>query len=319
MWDEHLDCCMKTWRDIMRNSDRAISAAFTDACTMTFPGSHHTRGIILMLGSAACFAANVLLIRALAEVETVNVWFVSCVRFAVGLAVVATLYRHAWQPRHLFSNPKLINRGIVGGAGVYTFYLTVIHLGAGRATFINNTYVIFGALMAVWLLGERFRAVLAIGSVAALAGLALLTNVFAAGARADAYDLLAVITALGSAYVVVTIRQLHATEHTATIFAAQCVYGLLICMIPALLNLSGVSLLGASMMLLAGLFAAAGQIAMTHAFRDLPVAEGSLLQMLVPVGIAIGGVLFFGEHFAPHDLIGAALILGGTAFTAVRR
>ena len=58
---------------------------------------------------------------------------------------------------------------------------------------------------------------------------------------------------------------------------------------------------------------------MTRGFRELPVAEGSLLQMLVPLGIALGGAAFFGERFTPHELIGAALILGGTAFTAVRR
>jgi drug/metabolite transporter (DMT)-like permease len=272
-----------------------------------------------MLGSAACFTTNVLLIRALGAVETANVWLVSCVRFVVGIAIVATLYRREWRPRNLFRNPKLINRGIVGGASVYGFYLTVIHLGAGRATFINNTYVIFGALMAVWLIGERFRVVLALGSVAALAGLALLTNAFAPGTHATGYDLIAIVTALCAAYVVVTIRQLHATEHTSTIFAAQCVYGLLLCMIPALLHLQQVSLAAGSLMLLAGLFAGTGQILMTHAFRLLPVAEGSLLQMLVPVGIAAGGVVFFGEHFAVHDLVGAALILGGTAVSAVRR
>jgi drug/metabolite transporter (DMT)-like permease len=212
-----------------------------------------------------------------------------------------------------------MGRGVVGGAGVYAFYLTVVHLGAGRATFINNTYVIFGALGAVWLLGERFHAALAIGSVAALSGLALLTNAFSANAHATVYDLLAVVTALASAYVVVTIRQLHATEHTSTIFAAQCVYGLILCSIPAGLHLQTVSALSWAMMILAGIFAALGQITMTRAFRDLPVAEGSLLQMLVPLGIALGGTIFFREHFAAHELVGAALILGGTTFTALRR
>src|SRR5690348_13213366 len=97
----------------------------------TLAPAHHARGLALMLASATCFATNVLLIRALAEVETANVWAVSCVRFVVGLTVVATLYRREWQPARLFRHPKLINRGLVGGAGVYAFYLTVIHLGAG--------------------------------------------------------------------------------------------------------------------------------------------------------------------------------------------
>jgi drug/metabolite transporter (DMT)-like permease len=261
----------------------------------------------------------VLLVRALGEVESVNVWLVSCVRFVAGMGVIYTLYRREFQFGRLFTNSKLVSRGIVGGLGVYGFYLTVVELGAGRATFINNTYVIFGALGAVWVLGERFRVALALGSVAALGGLALLTNAFGANAHASGYDLLAVITALGSAYVVITIRQLHATEHTSTIFAAQCIYGLLLCSIPAALHLHAVSALGWTMMVIAGVFAALGQIAMTRSFRDLPVAEGSLLQMLVPLGIAVGGATFFSEHFAPHELVGAALILGGTTFTAMRR
>ena len=281
--------------------------------------SHHARGIVLMIISTLCFTTNVLLVRALGEVESVNVWLVSCVRFVAGMGVVFMLYRREFQFTHLFTNSKLALRGIVGGAGVYAFYLTVVHLGAGRATFINNTSVLVGALLAVWVLGEPFRVPLAIGSIAALSGLALLTNAFAAGNHANGYDLLAVVAALASAYVVVTIRQLHATEHTATIFAAQCIYGLILCAIPAALHPLELSGLSWTMMLMAGVFASLGQITMTRAFRELPVAEGSLLQMLVPVGIAVGGVAFFAEHFALHELAGAVLILGGTVFTAVRR
>ncbi len=55
---------------------------------------------------------------------------------------------------------------------------------------------------------------------------------------------------------------------------------------------------------------------MTRAFRDLPVGEGSLLQMFVPLGIAVGGALFFREHFLPHELLGAFLILVGSALPA---
>lgn len=274
---------------------------------------------MLMLASATCFATNVLLIRALGALLDVNVWLVTSARFAIGLVLVFAVYRNELQPGHLFRNPKLISRGIVGGFGTHLFYVTVVHLGAGRATFINNTYVIMGALLAVWVLGERFRPGLAIGGAAALTGLALLTNAFAVGLQPNVYDLLAVVGAASSAYVVVTIRQLHATEHTSTIFAAQCVYGLLLCAGPAMLQPAPTLPLAWVLMLLGGTFAAIGQVAMTRAFRDLPVGEGSLLQMLVPIGIALGGFLFFHEHFAMHELAGAALILAGTVFTALRR
>lgn len=272
-----------------------------------------------MLLSTVCFTANVLLIRALGEFSAVNIWLVSCTRFVVGLGVILAVYREEFQPRHLYRNHKLISRGFVGGIAVYVYYLTVIHLGAGRATFINNTYVIFGALLAVWMLGERFTVSRAAGSFAALAGLALLTNAFATGAHTSPYDLLAVAGAFAAAYIVVTIRQLHATEHTSTIFAAQCVYGLLVCAGPAILQAQPTTAASWSLMLLAGVFAGAGQLAMTRAFRELPVAEGSLLQLFVPVGIAAGGFAFFGEYFRPHELLGAALILAGAGITSLRR
>jgi drug/metabolite transporter (DMT)-like permease len=256
-------------------------------------------------------------------VQAVDVWLLACVRFIVGLGLIMAVFRvgpDAFQPQNVYRHRRLILRGIVGSLGVYTYYLTVVRLGAGRATFINNTYVIIGALLAVVMLGERFRPVLAVGGLSGLAGLALLTNVLGTGTGVGIYDWIAIISAVASAYVVVTIRQLHAEgEHTSTIFAAQCAYGLLICTGPAVASWAPHSPLAWALMLVGALCAGGGQILMTRAFRELPVGEGSLMQMLVPLGIAIGGVVFFREHFAPHELLGAGLILAGSALPALRQ
>ncbi len=278
----------------------------------------HRRAVSLMLLSAASFTANVLLVRALGQFGETNVWLIACSRGLVGLVMICAVYWRDFQPTHLWNRRKVIERGIVGGIGVYVTYLSVVKLGAGRATFIGNTYVIWGALLAAWVLKEKLKTAVLIGGVAALAGIGLLTNVFAADAHPGIYEFLAMVGALMSAWVVVTIRQLHATEHTSTIFAAQCVYALLICAGPAAVTFDALPATAWGVLLLVGLTAGAGQLTMTRAFRDLPVAEGSLLQMLVPLGTALGGIVFFHEHFALHEAIGAALILGGTAYTAVR-
>ncbi len=272
-----------------------------------------------MLASVVFFTVNVLLVRALGELHAANIWLVSCARFVVGLGLIGTIYRGNFEPVHLFRRRKLIERGLVGGLGVYLTYLTVVKLGAGRAIFIGNTYVIWAPMLAAWLLREPLRRAVLVGGGAALIGLALLTNVFSAAMHPGVYDLLAVVAALLSAYVVVTIRQLHTTEHTSTIFGAQCVYGLLICALPAALTYEPLPPLAWVVILLASLTAGGGQLTMTRAFRDLPVAEGSLLQMLVPIGVALGGAAFFGEHFSVYEILGAALILAGTAFTSARR
>lgn len=278
------------------------------------------RGVAWMLLSVVCFTSNVLLIKALGTIESVSVWLISSVRFSVGLALVAIVFWKEWRPRQLVQDRKLIERGVIGGLSVYGYYFTVVTLGAGRATFINNTYVVMGAFMAVVWLGERLRPVLLLGGIVSLGGLALLTDVFGAAGGPGRYDLLAVGVAASSAWVVITIRQLHASgTHTATIFSAQCVYGLVLCLIPAWVGFAGPTREAWLLMILAGTFAGVGQIAMTRAFAVLSVGGGSLLQMLVPAGVACGGVLFFGEHFLLFELIGGALIILGTALPAWRK
>jgi drug/metabolite transporter (DMT)-like permease len=286
----------------------------------TLAAGQRGRGIALGLLSTLCFTANILLIRAVGQFQAVNIWMVTCIRFAVGLAVLAALYgRGGVGYGRVFKRKNLITRGLVGGLAVAVYYVTVVHIGAGRATFINNMYIVFAAVIAVWLLREHYGRPLVIGSVAALVGLALLTNPFANGAKANPYDLLAIGGAFCSAYVVVTIRRLHAEgETTPTIFAAQCVYGLLICAVPAAYHIQSITPAAWALMSLAGVCAAVGQLAFTGGFRHLSVAEGSLLQMLVPLGIAAGGYVFFHEYFSPHEMLGAALIVGGTMFTMVR-
>ncbi len=279
----------------------------------------HRANLQMMLGSAVCFITNVLLIRALGGIDNVSLWVVTSARFLVGLVIVFTLYRSEFQPSHLFTNRKLIERGLLGGLCTLGFYYTVTKLGAGRATFINNTYVIWGGLFAVFALREHLRPALVGGAVATLLGLGLLTNPFAAGTHTGFDDFVALLNALGSAWIVVTIRQLHAREHSSTIFAAQCVFGLLLCGGPAVAGIHAITPAAWIVLAIASTCAGAGQLLMTQAFRDLSVAEGSLLQMLVPLGIALGGVCFFGEHFTTSELFGGALILAGTVASSCTR
>ena len=275
------------------------------------------RSRLLMIASAACFITNVLLIRALGGIESVSLWVVASARFIVGLMIVLTVYRRDFQPMRLFTRGKLVERGVLGAIGTLGFYYTVTTLGAGRATFISSTYVIWGGLLAVRVLRERLRPALLIGAVITLLGLALLTNPFSRGVSEGAHDALALFIALGSAWIIVTIRQLHRTEHSSTIFAAQCVYGLLLCGLPALGGLAALTPVAWAVLALASVCAGAGQLLMTHAFRELKVAEGSLIQMLVPLGIAVGGMTFFGEHFTVAELFGGGLILVGAVAPAL--
>jgi drug/metabolite transporter (DMT)-like permease len=289
--------------------------------------ARHLGGVALMAASALGFAANALLIRELGRFLTVNVWILTSARFLVGLGVLGLFFRRQFQPAHLLRNRKLAERGVVGGLGVWSYYAAIVHVGAARSTFINSTYIFWAALLAAWVFRERLRAVTIGGAAAGVAGVALLTHVFTAGGGPGLYYGFALLSALGSAYVAIAIRQLHATEHTATIFGAQCAYGLILSCVfgPLLAGASAggpaqpVSPAAWGLVLLSGLCVAGAQLAQTRAYRDLPVAEGSLLQLLSPLGTAVGGVVFFGEQLGAEGCAGAALILAGTASVAWRR
>ena len=271
-----------------------------------------------MLAGVACLVANFLIVRTLGN-RGLDAWTLVTIRFIVGFAVVCLLYRKQFKPANLITNPRLIARGVIGAITTVGFYQAIIYLGAGRATFINNTYVVWAALFAVWFLGEKLKPRLMLSCVATLIGLALLTKVLSTGMKPGIYDGIALLTAFGSASVAVLIRSLHNDEHTSTIFASQCLYGMFICGLPALWIGSGIpdglwpALIGTS------LLAASAQLFMTRAYRELPVGKGVIFQTLVPVGVTIGGIVLFKEEFKSSDIMGATLIIAATVWAAKQK
>jgi drug/metabolite transporter (DMT)-like permease len=266
--------------------------------------------------SLACFAANSLLLKGLADAGG-DAWLALAVRSGGGLLVLVV-----WLSPDLgrcLRHPPLVARGVLGGLSTACFYLSIGPLGAGKATLIGTTWPAFAALAAVFFLGEPLSPARAAGIALALGGLALLTGTAGAVlAPPGLWEGIGLAGAIMAAAVILFIRQLIRTESSATIFGAQCVYGLLLSAPVAAWGGRAISAAEAAGLSLAALAAIAGQLAMTEGFRHLSVAAGGALQLLTPLVVTAGGVLWFGEAFAPAQALGAALILAGT-FTALRR
>ncbi|MEP4076175.1 DMT family transporter [Haloferula sp.] len=269
--------------------------------------------IFLMLGSVVLFAINVLLIRGLSmHFPAADGWVASLFRGVVGLLIVGALFQgRGFQLTHLFTRPLLIARGLMGGFGILAFYITVVHLGAGRSVILNLTYPMFGSLFAAIWLKEYLPARSWAWMIAGFSGLIIFLGIdFHEGT--NFYDLLAIAGAVAAGIVVVLIRQLRHTEHTATIYASQCFASAMFAAWPAIGPTISLPTSAILLMILGAVIVAIAQLWMTHAYRTLSVARGSSMQMLLPITTAIGGYFIFGERFTPIELLGAGLTLLAT-------
>lgn len=283
---------------------------------------HHQprRGTLWMLASLACFTGNALLLKVLASSRHVDPWMSLTFRAGLGLLITVALFAPSGtlRLRRSFQSWLLASRGVLGALGTVSYYITIGPLGAGKSTLIGNTWCVFAAIMAAFVLKEKLGPMKIFGIVLALLGLGLLTGM-APGTLAEfgRYETIGLVGALLAAAVVVVIRQLVRTESTATIFASQCVYSLLLAAPVAWMNFTPLNLGDVLLLSAAALCATFGQLAMTEGFRFLPVAAGGAFQNTLPVVITLCSISLFAEPFTTPQALGAMLILWGSFQTVV--
>lgn len=281
---------------------------------------HPRRGTLWMFLSLTCFTGNALLLKVLASVRHADPWMALTFRAVVGLLLTIVLFAPAGslKLKRSFQSWLLASRGVLGALGTAAYYTTIGPLGAGKATLIGNTWTIFAAIMAAFVLHEKLSVVKVLGILLAMAGLSLLTGI-APGtiAQFGHHELIALTGAVLAAAVVVVIRQLTRTESSATIFSSQCIYAVLLALPFAMSHFTSLETMDVFLLTAAALCASVGQLAMTEGFRFLSVAAGGAFQMLVPVVISLSSILLFAESFTLAQAMGGLLVLWGSYHTVV--
>ncbi len=282
---------------------------------MMAAGKNDGTGIVQMLASVVLFTVNTLMVRWLAlQFSGVDGWQVTFFRGIAGIILVWLLFTRGrgLQAKHLVSRPLVMARGLLGALGIYLYYLTIIHLGAGRAVILNLTYPIFASIIAAVFLKESLSKRKLGWIVAGFFGLVIFLGDQSLANGVSKYDLLALLGAVIAASVVVLIRKLHDSEHTSTIYASQCVYGAILAIPFASPKLPELPVEIGAWLLLAGGIVTFGQLFMTFAYRHLEVSTGASIQMLLPIFTALGGYFLFQEKFTLIELLGATLTLLAT-------
>ncbi|MFM7605919.1 MAG: DMT family transporter, partial [Prosthecobacter sp.] len=277
-------------------------------------------GSFWMSVSLVCFTGNALLLKLLASVRHADPWMALVFRAFIGLIFTWVVFapKGNLKLKRSFQSWLLASRGVLGAFGTAAYYLTIGPLGAGKATLIGNTWCVFAAIMAAFVLHEKLGLVKVLGISLAIAGLALLTGMTPGSLVIfGMHEAIALGGAVMAAMVVVVIRQLTRTETSATIFASQCLYALIIGIPVAMMNFTSIGWVDAGLLAAAALCATLGQLAMTEGFRFLSVAAGGAFQNTVPLLTTLGGILLFAEPFSIMQSFGALLILWGSFQTVL--
>jgi drug/metabolite transporter (DMT)-like permease len=206
-------------------------------------------------------------------------------------------------------------RGVLVLATTFTFYAGLKYLPLADCIVIAFAAPIFVTALSGPLLGEkvgwrRWSAV-AVG----FAGVIVAVR---PGASVGIGTFLILASAVAYALTLITLRPLSGKEHSHNIVFYSTAFGLVIAIVPAILEWKPINLTAWILIVVQGLASACGQITMIKAFR---IGEASMLAPLeftALIWAAACGLVFWNEFPTAAVLAGAVLIIGANVYIAHR-
>jgi drug/metabolite transporter (DMT)-like permease len=285
---------------------------------------HHTsRGIALKIGATLAFSLQYVGIKLAGAVPVGEVVFFRAF-FALVPLFILSAYTVGFAQMLRTGHPWLhLIRAAIGSSGMFLGFAALKILPLADLTAFGFMQPIFAVILAAIVLKEAIGPNRGAAVATGFAGVMLMiqphggvSGIFAHGFSAGAG--LALAGALCSAFVVIYIRQMSATEKSETIVF----YFMLFCAVVGALTMVfwrvPLTWSAAAWLIFAGIFGGFGQIAMTFSYR---YAEPSLLapfdyaSMLWAVTF---GFLIFGEVPAALVLLGASIVTAAGVFIAFR-
>lgn len=241
---------------------------------------------------------------------------IAWIRFAIGLA--ACVGAHALWPLKPHSVRGLLVRGLLGGAAVLCFFLSVEHLPVGIATLLNYTAPLWAALWAFLFLHEQVPKLTFAAMAVAFFGVLLVLRGESSSLSPGfgGWELVGVLSGMISGASVATIRELRRTDGSWEIFFAFNVGGLLVCAPSTYEHFLWPAPHEWLLLVAIGLFSVAAQLGLTWALRYATAAGGGVLMQLTPITAFLGGALAFGDRIPAASITGVGLAISGVAWGA---
>ncbi len=267
-----------------------------------------------MIVSCTAFASMWVLIRyASRDVHAFEIVFF---RNSIGTLVLLPMMlrnRGLMRISRLRANLRRATSGFIATTG--TFY-AVAHAPLATALSINYTAPLFATVGAVLFLGEKIHARRVAALVAGFAGMLIVVRPGALPLTPGV--LAAVISAVSTAFSIIAIRQLVATDDSRSVAAWTFILMTPPSLLMALTVWEWPPAHAWPLLVAIGCVAAVGQLSMNRAFA---LAEASAIMPydFVRFGlVTIAGIALFGERLDALTIVGGIVIFAATVYLAVR-
>ena len=264
------------------------------------------------------------------------------VRLAAVSPVTATFYRGAYalpvlaciwwvQRRSDRRNRRerwlAVASGVILAVDLALWHESIALVGAGLGTVIANVQVVFVAITAWLLFGERLTAGRIAMIVAILGGVALTSGL----ARPDAYGanpvagaIIGLIAGVCYSAFILVYREANRTVGPASgpLFdsTAGMIAGALACALFDRHFALGISRTAHGWLAALAIGSqVVGWLLIGQALPSLPAVEMSVLLLVQPIFTVLWGVALFAEHLSMLQWLGCAIVLGGVATLSIQR
>jgi len=273
------------------------------------------QGYLLLAMSSVSFSVMSVFVRMLGRDRSYEA---VCIRFVFGIVVIVALCQRGWARLRPVNWPLLAVRGAMGGGAVLCYFLAIGHVGLAEGSVLSFAFPIFTAICAWLFLDERPTVGICGAIVVSFAGMYLVLWP-KDWSGVVAFKLLALAGALMAGIAVAAIRRLRRTDSSYTILLSQCLFGLLIVAAPAATKNFDFDLRGWMLLLAIGMFATAGQLVMTFAFKFVPATQGSIFSFCTPVLNVVAGACLFHEAMPVRSWMGSALVIGACVYVSLAK
>ncbi len=266
-----------------------------------------TRGMLCILLAALFFSVMSLFVRLSGDLPVMQKAFFRNL-VAAGVAFVLLLRSEEGLRIHPGCFSTLLKRSAVGTLGLIGNFWAIGHIGIADANMLNKLSPFFAVIMSVFILGELPGTVDIVSVALALAGAVLVVRPTAGIASLPALVGLAGGFFAGVAYTYV--RKLgkmgERNSMTVTFFS---VFSCLVCLPFLLFGYQPMTGRQLGCLLLAGVFAAGGQLSITAAYRLAPAREISVFDYSQVIYAALLGIFVLGEWPDALSVIGYVVII----------